>query len=52
MTRQPSKTKTEIAVIGGGPAGLAAALALANNGWSVTLVAPAPRALTPGGRLH
>jgi 2-octaprenyl-6-methoxyphenol hydroxylase len=40
----------ETVVIGGGPAGLAAALALARGGRATALVDPAPDALPPAGR--
>jgi 2-octaprenyl-6-methoxyphenol hydroxylase len=40
MTRPNTSVDAEIAVIGGGPAGLAAALALAFHGCEVTLIAP------------
>ncbi len=41
--------RTGIAVVGAGPAGLAAALALAHVGADVTLIGPAPKPETPQG---
>ncbi len=41
VTRQQARETAEVAVIGAGPAGLAAALALAAHGLEVALVAPA-----------
>lgn len=36
------ETTTDIAIVGGGAVGLAAALALAQDGWRVTLIGPPP----------
>jgi 2-octaprenyl-6-methoxyphenol hydroxylase len=45
----PETARTDIAVVGAGPAGLAAALALAHVGADVALVGPAPKPESPEG---